>query len=74
METSFLFSWAGQYPFYEAEAAYRAVSHIHAVNHGPLPAGHVHYMQQEADQPNRDRRPESPKEPMMIYVVEMKSG
>jgi len=29
-------------------------------------------MQQEADSPNRDRRPDKPKEPTMIYVVEVK--
>jgi hypothetical protein len=30
-------------------------------------------MQQETDSPNRDRKPENPKEPTMIYVVEVKN-
>ena len=30
----------------------------------------VHYMQQETDSPNRDRKPDKPKEPTMIYIVE----
>jgi hypothetical protein len=28
-------------------------------------------MQQETDSPNRDRKPDNPREPTMIYVVEV---
>lgn len=63
----------GQYPFEKAQTAYYGIPHIRAVNHGPLPQGHIHYMQQEADPPNRDLRPEHPREPTMIYVVEVKN-
>ncbi|MGD8499740.1 MAG: hypothetical protein PVJ86_03790, partial [Phycisphaerales bacterium] len=31
----------------------------------------THYMQQKTASPNRDRKPESPEEPTMIYVVEV---
>ena len=51
-----------------------AVPNIRAVNQGPLPRGEKHYMQQQTDRPNRDRKPESPKEPTMIYVVEVTVG
>jgi hypothetical protein len=61
----------GQYPFKKA-AGPVDLSYIRAVNHGPLPPGTVHYMQQEMDRPNRDRKPENPKKPTMIYVVEMR--
>jgi hypothetical protein len=37
-----------------------------------LPPGFTHYMQQETDSPNRDRKPDKPKEPTMIYIVEVK--
>lgn len=62
----------GGYSFRKAEDAYPAIPHIRAMNDGPLPPGEVHYMQQEADSPNRDRKPERPREPTMIYVVEVK--
>jgi len=62
----------GQYPFKRAEAAHSGIPHIRAVNHGPLPPGYIHYMQQETDSPNRDRKPENPREPEMIYVIEVK--
>lgn len=62
----------GQYSFEKARAVYPAIPHIRAVNHGPLPKGEVHYMQQEADSPNRDRKPTKLREPTMIYVVEVK--
>ena len=61
----------GQYPFNKA-AGLVDPPHIRAVNHGPLPLAAVHYMQQETDRPNRDRKPENPKKPTMIYVVEMR--
>lgn len=48
------------------------IPNIRAVNRGPLPDGEQHYMQQEVDRPNRDRKPENPKEPTMIYIVETK--
>jgi len=62
----------GQYPFKRAEASHSGIPHIRAVNHGPLPPGYTHYMQQQADSPNRDRKPEHPREPAMIYVIEVK--
>jgi len=62
----------GQYPFQKAKAAHSGLPHVRAVNHGPLPRGYIHYMQQETDSPNRDRKPEHPREPTMIYVVEVK--
>ncbi|MDP8244399.1 MAG: BNR repeat-containing protein [Candidatus Hinthialibacter antarcticus] len=43
---------------------------VRAVNRGPLPEGQVHYMQQQVARANRDRKPESPKSPTMVYVVE----
>ncbi len=46
------------------------LSNIHAVNRGKLPKGQRHYMQQEVARPNRDRKPESPKAPTMIFIVE----
>ncbi|MFH1719898.1 MAG: BNR repeat-containing protein [Planctomycetota bacterium] len=51
----------------------RNVPHIRAVNVGPLPPGFTHYMQQQTDSPNRDRKPENPREPTMIYIVEVKN-
>jgi len=61
----------GQYPIQKAQAPHSAIPHIRAVNHGPLPRGYIHYMQQETDSPNRDRKPENPRKPTMIYVVEV---
>jgi len=62
-----------QYPFEKAQASHSAIPYVRAVNHGPLPQGYIHYMQQETDSPNRDRKPENPREPTMIYVVEVKN-
>ncbi len=50
------------------------IANIRAVNSGPLPAGVTHYMQQETDSPNRDRKPEDTREPTMIYVVEVENN
>jgi hypothetical protein len=47
------------------------IPNIRAVNRGPLPPGFTHYMQQETDSPNRDRKPEDAKQATMIYVVEV---
>jgi hypothetical protein len=63
----------GQFPIEKSQAPYSALPDIRAVNHGPLPAGQIHYMQQETDAPNRDRKPENPREPTMIYIVEVKN-
>jgi hypothetical protein len=63
----------GQYPVWKAHTIHHKIPHIRAVNQGPLPAGFTHYMQQETDQPNRDHRPEKPREPTMIYVVEVRN-
>ena len=62
-----------QHPARRAVDATPAVPHVRAVNRGPLPAGFTHYMQQETDSPNRDRKPEDAREPTMIYVVEVKN-
>jgi len=48
------------------------IPNIRAVNRGPLPPGFTHYMQQQTDSPNRDRKPENPREPTMIYIVEVR--
>ena len=64
----------GRYPAEKPQAPFSALPHIRAVNHGPLPPGQVHYMQQETDSPNRDRKPETPREPTMIYVVEVRNS
>ncbi len=61
----------GQYPLEKSQAVSAPVPHIRAVNRGPLPPGQTHYMQQETDSPNRDRKPDSPREPTMIYLVEV---
>jgi len=45
------------------------IPNIRAINDGPLPPGQTHYMQQEVDIPNRDRKPENPRKPTMIYLV-----
>jgi len=62
----------GQYTIQKSATTSPAVPHIRAVNRGPLPPGQTHYMQQETDRPNRDRKPDTPREPTMIYVVEVK--
>ena len=49
------------------------IRNIRAVNRGPLPPGDTHYMQQQTDSPNRDRKPQDAQEPTMIYVVEVKN-
>jgi len=63
----------GQIPAEKSQAPYSALSNIRAVNHGLLPPGQIHYMQQQTDSPNRDRKPENPREPTMIYVIEVKN-
>ena len=44
---------------------------VRAVNRGPLPPGETHYMVQATDPPNRDRRPEHPRAPTLIEIVEV---
>ena len=63
----------GQYTPNELDEVYPDFPNIIAVNHGPLPPNYTHYMQQETAPSNRDHRPENPKEPTMIYIVEIKS-
>lgn len=63
----------GQYPIRKPEGIYSPVPNIRAVNHGRLLSGSTDYMQQETDPPNRDRKPEKPREPTMTYVVEVKT-
>ncbi len=62
----------GEYTVLPPAPKGESVPHARAVNVGPLPNGETHTMQQETDRPNRDRRPENPRAPTMIYVVEMK--
>ncbi len=62
----------GQFNALKAEAVYHNIPNVRAVNRGPLPEGFSHYMQQATDSANRDRRPDKPKEPTMIYIVEVK--
>ena len=61
----------GEYSAQKAKAAHHNIPNVRAVNRGPLPPGVTHYMQQVTDSPNRDRKPDKPKEPTMIYVVEV---
>ena len=63
----------GQYTPDELDEVYPDLPDIIAVNHGPLPQNYIHYMQQKTASSNRDRKPENPKEPTMIYIVEVKS-
>ena len=63
----------GRYSVRKADGIYHNIPNVRAVNRGPLLPGFTHYMQQETDSPNRDRKPENPKEPTMIYVVEVKN-
>ncbi len=60
----------GDVEFQAAEEREPSLRNIRATNVGPLPDGESHYMIQEVDRPNRDRKPENPKEPTMIYIVE----
>ena len=62
------------YAVEKAQAPYSALPDIRAVNHGPLPPGQIHYMQQKTDPPNRDRKPENPRPPTMIYIVEVENN
>jgi len=63
----------GQYTAERAADGTPRIPNIRAVNRGSLPAGVTHYMQQQTDSPNRDRKPEDAREPTMIYVVEVKN-
>jgi len=62
----------GQYSVQKFQGADLTVPYVRAVNHGPLPPGVTHYMQQQTDPPNRDRKPADARAPTMIYVVEVK--
>ncbi len=64
---------AEQFAYQKVAQSGLGLSDIRAANIGPLPKGQKHYMQQQVDKPNRDRKPENPKEPTMIYVVEIDS-
>ena len=61
----------GQFVPAPANDIFFNLPNIIAVNHGPLPAGYTHFMQQETDPPNRDRKPANPKKPTMIYIIEV---
>lgn len=63
---------ASQFNALKADDTHHNIPNVRAVNRGALPPGFTHYMQQEVDSPNRDRRPDKPKEPTMIYIVEVK--
>ena len=66
-----LTSRPGQNAIQKSTTTSPAIPNIRAVNRGPLPEGQKHYMQQQTDRPNRDRKPETPREPTMIYLVEV---
>ncbi len=61
-----------EFEFIPAEETGPVVPNIRAKNRGPLPEGETHYMQQRVDKPNRDRKPDNPMEPTMIYIVVVK--
>jgi hypothetical protein len=63
----------GRYATERAVDSGPKIPDIRAVNRGPLPPGVTHYMQQQTDSPNRDRKPEDAREPTMIYIVEVKT-
>jgi hypothetical protein len=63
----------GQFTPEQAVDSAPRIANIRAVNRGSLPAGFTHYMQQQTDSPNRDRKPEDARQPTMIYVVEVKT-
>ena len=69
-----LSSRSGECAIQKSQTSTLALPNIRAVNDGPLPPGQKHYMQQQTDRPNRDRKPKSPREPTMIYVVEITEG
>jgi len=60
----------GTFPIEPPDPSGPSIPNLRATNIGPLPDGQVHYMQQETAPPNRDRKPENPKTPTMIYLVE----
>ncbi|MBD3266367.1 hypothetical protein GF373_06825, partial [bacterium] len=62
----------GGFAIKEAEEAKKGIANIRATCIGPLPKGEAHYMVQKNDRPNRDRKPENPLPPQMIYVYEVK--
>jgi hypothetical protein len=63
----------GQFNALKADDTHNNIPNVRAVNRGVLPPGFTHYMQQETDSPNRDRKPGNPREPTMIYVVEVRN-
>jgi hypothetical protein len=69
-----LASRPGQIAIEKSATTSPAVPNIRAVNRGLLPPGEKHYMQQQTDRPNRDRKPENPRESTVIYVVEVKNN
>ena len=64
----------GKYATERAVDTAPKIPNIRAVNRGPLPPGVTHYMQQQTDSPNRDRKPQDAREPTMIYIVEVRDG
>jgi hypothetical protein len=60
-----------QYDFGRAVSSGHNIPNVRAVNRGKLAPDFTHYMQQEVDSANRDRKPEKPRKPTMIYVVEV---
>ena len=60
-----------EYDFIRAVNSGHNIPDVRAINRGKLPPGFTHYMQQEVDSANRDRKPEKPRKPTMIYVVEV---
>ncbi|MHC4116548.1 MAG: BNR repeat-containing protein [Planctomycetota bacterium] len=64
----------GQYATEQVADSGPKVPNVRAANIGPLPGGVTHYMQQQTDSPNRDRKPVDAREATMIYVVEVKNN
>lgn len=64
----------GEYTLAPREKTKTTVPNARAVNIGPLPNGETHTMQQAVAPPNRDRRPENPRPPTTITIVETRPG
>jgi hypothetical protein len=61
----------GEFAVQEAKSARQGIANVRATCVGPLPRGEQHYMVQKTAPANRDRKPENPMEPQMIYIYEI---
>lgn len=64
----------GSFEILPPRDAREGLPNVRAANHGPLPEGWQHFMLQKTARPNRDRKPDNPMEPTMIYVAEVKTA